>query len=604
MLALSRQIPEVNSLQHTQHRSYHPSDNRNLHAATKSLGNILQGGLPTPPATADMSEAALINNHNTYRQQYPYVTDRALSVSESLNSQHAAYPSNGKAAASQAVPPVYTAGYTGTTARPEEQIVAHLQIPESVNSSKGSLAEFAAEMTCLFWFESTASLKYAESLSSDAPVTRGLSPGVEPTIGFRKWVTTILSTTQVGKNVILLALMFIYRLKEFNPDVSGKMGSEFRLLTIALMLGNKFLDDNTYTNKTWAEVSGISVNEIHIMEVEFLSNMKYQLYASEEQWLEWKNKLGKFGTFYDKARRYVSSKATSPVTPITQTIPHKLPSPPSGSKYLANGYTALPNPLHTLPQLPRSPARYVSQMEHPFERKRSLDISMDLPPAKRVQSVYNLASEISPRSYTPTDVFTPGSVVTPGSTNTVLSSDHPSRFPFLPMPNLPALNPRNTTQSPALALPGSRSMSSIYPSSNGMQQPPLTPSHIGPGNFPILPMPNGNTSRAPSVAGSAHTSPTNLYGNATPTRQGLSPSYFLQNRSSPYRPVRHVNTLLYPPPLTAMANPIKPIDYQQMHYQPIGSKGSDLRSGPMPCLQPDAWQSHAPTPVHQIYRSH
>lgn len=60
-----------------------------------------------------------------------------------------------------------------------------------------------------------------------------------PTTGFRKWVTTILATTQVAQNVILLALLFIYRLKQINPAVKGKPGSEYRLLTVALMLGNK-----------------------------------------------------------------------------------------------------------------------------------------------------------------------------------------------------------------------------------------------------------------------------------------------------------------------------------------------------------------------------
>lgn len=66
-----------------------------------------------------------------------------------------------------------------------------------------------------------------------------LVPESHPSIGFRKWATTILSTTQVTQNVILLALLFIYRLKKQNPTVKGKSGSEFRLLTVALMLGNK-----------------------------------------------------------------------------------------------------------------------------------------------------------------------------------------------------------------------------------------------------------------------------------------------------------------------------------------------------------------------------
>lgn len=58
-------------------------------------------------------------------------------------------------------------------------------------------------------------------------------------MGFQKWVTTVLSTTQVSQNVILLALLFIYRLKTFSTGVHGKKGSEFRLMTIALMMGNK-----------------------------------------------------------------------------------------------------------------------------------------------------------------------------------------------------------------------------------------------------------------------------------------------------------------------------------------------------------------------------
>ena len=64
-------------------------------------------------------------------------------------------------------------------------------------------------------------------------------PDATPTTGFLKWVTTILSMTQVSQNVVLLALLFIHRLKKLNPAVKGKTGSEYRLLTIALMLGNK-----------------------------------------------------------------------------------------------------------------------------------------------------------------------------------------------------------------------------------------------------------------------------------------------------------------------------------------------------------------------------
>ena len=83
------------------------------------------------------------------------------------------------------------------------------------------------------------SLSQIESLDFAPLLATGLVTEAQPSTGYLKWVTTILSTTQVTQNVILLALLFIYRLKRANPSVKGKPGSEFRLLTVALMLGNK-----------------------------------------------------------------------------------------------------------------------------------------------------------------------------------------------------------------------------------------------------------------------------------------------------------------------------------------------------------------------------
>lgn len=97
----------------------------------------------------------------------------------------------------------------------------------------------AFKITCLFWFEDSSLLQYIQELRSIPPAVPALGSDAMPSTGFRKWAATILSTTQVTPNVILLALLFIYRLKKINPNVKGKPGSEFRLLTVALMLGNK-----------------------------------------------------------------------------------------------------------------------------------------------------------------------------------------------------------------------------------------------------------------------------------------------------------------------------------------------------------------------------
>lgn len=567
--------------------------------------DLFQGGLPTPPATKDMTIIPVPTGGPTYSQQYIHIGNQQPSKPYLPEPRTTSYFPPAQASATSYG---HDANETSDTnngysdmgsRRNDDRIAFHLQIPESVNNSKGSLAEFAAEITCLFWFETSETIEYAESLSKTALPDRGLVPDATPSIGFRKWVTTIISTTQVGKNVVLLALMFIYRLKKFNPGVSGKRGSEFRLLTIALMLGNKFLDDNTYTNKTWAEVSGISVKEIHIMEVEFLSNMRYELYASEAQWQEWKTRLGRFSSFYEKASRFHPMNTSSPTTPVTQAIPHKLPSPPSGNRYMHGTTSNLPNPLHHLPHLPRSPAKYISGTEYPLERKRSLDTSNDLPPAKRMHSSFSTTASLSPA------ILTPISAVTPNSAGLYDSN----RMPQLPIPTLPMPTGRAGMHLTPLSLPGPRAMSTVYPATTGYSQP-ITPVTTGPPSIsqtqmygPLTtPVGPGSSSRVPSHAGSAHTSPTNMYGASTPNRPGLSPSYFLMNRSSPYRPVRHVNTLLYPPPPTATQNPMRYIEFEQMHYQPLSKHSQQLHSGPMPFLHQDPWQSHASTPISQPYR--
>lgn len=62
-----------------------------------------------------------------------------------------------------------------------------------------------------------------------------------------------------------------------------------------------------------------------------------------------------------------------------------------------------------------------------------------------------------------------------------------------------------------------------------------------------------------------------------------SPSIFLQQRNSPYKPVRLPNTLLYPPPQRDFhpVEHVQGLGPMQMHYQPLG-KRNECRPGVVP----------------------
>ncbi|KKF94015.1 Cyclin [Ceratocystis platani] len=183
-----------------------------------------------------------------------------------------------------------------------------MALPACISPNGGSLSDFVAQMTCFMIQEPWKIVADACQYTSGSPLPRQrLVPEAIAKPELLKWTQNILATTQVTQNVVLLALLLIYRLKRSNQHLKGHYGSAYRLLTIALMLGNKFLDDNTYTNKTWADVSSISVHEIHHMEVEFLSNMRYSLFVREQQWSAWLKNMANMKAYYDEAARRISS---------------------------------------------------------------------------------------------------------------------------------------------------------------------------------------------------------------------------------------------------------------------------------------------------------
>ncbi|KAH8111443.1 cyclin-domain-containing protein [Phellopilus nigrolimitatus] len=108
---------------------------------------------------------------------------------------------------------------------------------------------------------------------------------------FVAFMQKLLETTQVSQSVIVLSLHYIFRLKERNDFTLGKPGSEFRVAVCALMLANKFVDDNTYTNKTWSDVSAIPLDELNKMEREFLLGVGFRLFVDEPTYDSWLNLL-------------------------------------------------------------------------------------------------------------------------------------------------------------------------------------------------------------------------------------------------------------------------------------------------------------------------
>ncbi|KAH8178770.1 cyclin domain-containing protein [Sarocladium implicatum] len=503
-----------------------------------------------------------------------------------------------------------------------ETLIYHsLQLPRCISPTGGNLAEFAAQMTCLFWFETMDGLKQAETIRSrpaNAAVPR-LPSLAKPYDQFKKWVYNVLSTTQVTQNVILLALLFIYRLRRSTPQIRGRAGSEYRLLTVALMLGNKFLDDNTYTNKTWAEVSSFAVTEIHVMEVEFLSNMRYNLLTSASDWEAWLEKLSCFHEYYERALCLPPSPALS--NPIGKPSASPLPSPTSNATLEApdvsgaNNYSPSSSQGHTW-------AAYQSNMVSPLAGKPSLTLPSSRKRPYDDEQADHPAKRPVPARLTqiPSDAVPPRQHSAPADAArlsvphlTVVTSNAPQQqhgvSAYAGTPGAyPAPAQMPASVQPHVSLPplqgGMRAMATVYqptPPASMVQQPAAVPAPTSAAQPPMSQAPlalpahqhfgTPSKRQSPGSLGPFASSPmAEPFGPTSAVHTPLahtplanSPSVYLQHRNSPYKPIRHVNTLLYPPPSASLEQYHLPVPLQpaQMHYQPLGRR-NDLRTGVVP----------------------
>ena len=176
------------------------------------------------------------------------------------------------------------------------------------------MAEKTCEMICYLWFATSPPERPQQSSNGSPPLfARGSSPStlqLVATPNFVQFMQKLLETTQVSQSVMVLSLHYIHRLKERNRFTPAQSGSEFRIAVAGLMMANKFLDEyapfilfterdfpllfffsNTYTNKTWSEVSGIDLEEINRMEREFLVGVDFNLYVDKSTYESWLNLL-------------------------------------------------------------------------------------------------------------------------------------------------------------------------------------------------------------------------------------------------------------------------------------------------------------------------
>ncbi|ODQ67273.1 hypothetical protein NADFUDRAFT_49710 [Nadsonia fulvescens var. elongata DSM 6958] len=106
---------------------------------------------------------------------------------------------------------------------------------------------------------------------------------------FKKFISQVLSATRLPKATVVLSLVYLskrFALDDLkNVEITNEM--TYKLFVISLLLANKFHDDNTFTNRSWCQATGIPVGEITQMEASWLKAIKWSLNLSSVELKGW-----------------------------------------------------------------------------------------------------------------------------------------------------------------------------------------------------------------------------------------------------------------------------------------------------------------------------
>eukprot|EP01137_Pigoraptor_chileana_P014739 Opistho-2@69757 len=105
-----------------------------------------------------------------------------------------------------------------------------------------------------------------------------------PPISVRSYLQRFAKYAPFGNECFILVLIYLDRIVQRSGVVVTSLNVH-RLLVTGLMLAAKYSQDKYYTNKHYAKVGGLPVQELNMLEIEFLRMIDFDLHANVS-WLE------------------------------------------------------------------------------------------------------------------------------------------------------------------------------------------------------------------------------------------------------------------------------------------------------------------------------
>ena len=108
-----------------------------------------------------------------------------------------------------------------------------------------------------------------------------------PKISIMNYLKRIQYYTEMEESTLIMALIYIDRLNQLSKVILTPYNIH-RLVFISILIAIKYNEDITFNFDFYSQVSGISIKELQLMEIEFISLIKFKLYIDKDQYNSYK----------------------------------------------------------------------------------------------------------------------------------------------------------------------------------------------------------------------------------------------------------------------------------------------------------------------------
>ena len=107
------------------------------------------------------------------------------------------------------------------------------------------------------------------------------SANLIPNISIEDYLIRIQTYSNIEKSTLIISLILIDRLCQIS-NIILTYHNIHRLIFSAILISIKYNEDTYYDNKYYAEIAGVKLKELKLLEYNFLSMIHFKLFIPDE----------------------------------------------------------------------------------------------------------------------------------------------------------------------------------------------------------------------------------------------------------------------------------------------------------------------------------